>query len=59
MPNVTSQPEERARSYKKLEEDAIALARESRWEEAAENRYSCPRRARRSSEAERNARRQE
>ncbi len=36
MPNVTFQPEERARSYKKLEEDAIALARESRWEEAAE-----------------------
>jgi tetratricopeptide (TPR) repeat protein len=36
MPNVTFQPEERARSYKKLEEDAIALARESQWEEAAE-----------------------
>lgn len=36
MPNVTFQPEERARSYKKLEEDAIALARESHWEEAAE-----------------------
>lgn len=36
MSNVTFQPEERARSYKKLEEDAIALARESRWEEAAE-----------------------
>src|SRR5262245_35127802 len=36
MSNVSFQPEERARSYKKLEEDAIALARESRWEEAAE-----------------------
>lgn len=36
MSNVTFQPEERARSYKKLEDDAIALARESLWEEAAE-----------------------
>jgi tetratricopeptide (TPR) repeat protein len=36
MSNVTLQPEERARSYKRLEDDAIALARESRWEEAAE-----------------------
>jgi tetratricopeptide (TPR) repeat protein len=36
MSNVTLQPEERARSYKRLEDDAITLARESRWEEAAE-----------------------
>lgn len=30
------QPEERARSHKKLEDDAILFARESRWEDAVE-----------------------
>jgi hypothetical protein len=35
MAHVMYQSEERARSHKKLEDEAISLARESRWEEAA------------------------
>ncbi len=36
MTNMIYQSEERARSKKKLEDEAVLLARESRWEEAAE-----------------------
>ncbi len=35
MANMTYQSEERARSKKRLEDEAVQLARESRWEEAA------------------------